>query len=274
MSTYAIGDVQGCFDELQALLSNIHFNSEKDTLWFTGDLVNRGPKSLDVLRFVKNLRNAIVVLGNHDLHLLAVAKNPHHVKESHTFDDVLASPDCDELIQWLKQQPLLHHDKKLGYTMVHAGLPPQWDLKIAKRCAEEVKQLMQSNDYDQYLQCMYDDTPKAWDKNLKGKNRACFIINAFTRIRFCDQQGVLLFGEKGKIGTQPKNYLPWFKVPHRANKQLHIIFGHWSAINGKTDEDHVFALDTGCVWGGCLTALRLDDGKRFSVNCSQRCSFS
>jgi bis(5'-nucleosyl)-tetraphosphatase (symmetrical) len=265
VATYAIGDVQGCYDELQDLLRHISFDADNDTLWFAGDLVNRGPNSLEVLRFVKGLPSAVVVLGNHDLHLLSIA-NGHPFKD-HALHDVLVAPDRDELMQWLREQPLLHYDKKLGYALVHAGIPPQWSLKQAIRHAAEVEQVLQSERYAEFLEHLYGNKPSRWSNSLKGWSRLRFITNALTRLRFCDPSGKLDFSAKGRIGMQPTGFLPWFKVPGRATEEVNILFGHWAALEGKTDTPRVFALDTGCVWGNTLTAMRLEDAQLFSVRC-------
>jgi bis(5'-nucleosyl)-tetraphosphatase (symmetrical) len=268
MATYAIGDVQGCFDELQALLAQIHFDPAHDRLWFTGDLVNRGLQSLQVLRFVKKLPGAIIVLGNHDLHLLALASGNSF--QNHTLQAVLGAPDCNELVIWLRQQPLLHYDANLNYAMVHAGLPPQWTLAEAQQYTQEVTALLQSERWTEMMENMYSNSPAQWQNALEGWPRLRYIVNAFTRMRFCDSHGRLELIYKGTIGGQPTGYWPWFKIPERRSKTLPIVFGHWAALRGVADEPNVYALDTGCIWGHCLTAMRLEDKKRFSVPCIQR----
>jgi bis(5'-nucleosyl)-tetraphosphatase (symmetrical) len=265
MPTYAIGDVQGCYDELQALLDHIAFNPAQDQLWFAGDLVNRGHQSLQVLRFIRDLPNAVVVLGNHDIYLLSLA-NGHPFKD-HTVQDVLTAPDCQELIDWLRRQPLLHYDPRLNYVMTHAGVLPQWSLIQAQHYAREVEAVLQSDDYAQHLDDLYGDQPDQWQENLSGYDRLRFIVNAFTRMRFCTRDGQLNFSCTGKISSAPKDMLAWFQVPHRAIGDTPIVFGHWAALEGKTQAPGVFGLDTGCVWGGSLTAMRLEDGEQFSVNC-------
>ncbi|MEJ2687182.1 MAG: symmetrical bis(5'-nucleosyl)-tetraphosphatase [Gammaproteobacteria bacterium] len=258
MATYAIGDVQGCFDELQALLDKIGFDRATDRLWFCGDLVNRGPKSLEVLRFVRDLGpRAATVLGNHDLHLVAVARDPGCTNPKDTLTPVLEAPDCGELIHWLREQPLVHHDAELGFTMVHAGLVPQWDLHTALRCSAELEATLQSDDYGGFLDHMYGNQPRAWSDDLRGWARLRFITNCCTRLRYCDEEGHLALKAKGPPGSQPPGYRPWFEIPRRASRGLRIVFGHWSTL-GSTDAAGVFPLDTGCVWGGALTALRLD----------------
>lgn len=270
MTTYAIGDVQGCYDPLMRLLEKIQFDPNTDVLWFTGDLVNRGPHSLETLRFVKSLgKKAITVLGNHDLTLLAVAYdatpyNPHH----HTFQDVLNAEDSNELIQWLRQCPLLHHDTDLQFTLVHAGLLPTWDLALAMALAREVERVLQAEDPKQFLIHMYGNEPSRWDPHLQGYDRLRFILNCFTRIRFCTVDGTLDLHTKDSAHADTEEYLPWFAIPERVNKNLAIIFGHWASLEGKCNTPSVFPLDTGCVWGNCLTGMRLPDKKRFEVPCA------
>lgn len=269
MAVYAIGDIQGCFDELKKLLDVIEFDAERDVLWFTGDLVNRGPKSLEVLRFVKSLgERALTVLGNHDLHLLAVTQGheQYHLKD--TFDDVLAAPDRAELVDWLRRRPLLHHDAALGMTLVHAGLPPQWDLSLAKTCAAEIEVVLRGADFSDYLKHMYGNEPARWSEQLSGWERLRFITNCFTRLRFCDAQGHLALEEKGAPDSATADYYPWFAVPGRRSADLNIVFGHWSTLGPYADKG-VYPLDTGCLWGGSLTAMRIDSKghERFNVSC-------
>lgn len=270
MPLYSIGDVQGCFDELNALLTKINFNPSQDKLWFTGDLVNRGTQSLSTLRFIKSLGDsAITVLGNHDLHLLALAYGKAPSKPQDNLTDILTAPDKEELCEWLRQQPLMHHDNELNFTLVHAGLAPQWDLAKAKQCANEVETVLRSENYTEFLAHMYGNQPDCWHDNLKGWERLRVITNYFTRLRFCKTDGTLdLIHKESSISPQP-DYFPWFKIPNRQNQNLNIIFGHWAALKGQADTAHVFALDTGCVWGNCLTAMRLEDKKYFSVPCQK-----
>lgn len=264
MANYVIGDVQGCFSALEKLLDKIQFNATQDTLWFTGDLVNRGPESLKTLRFIKNLgpRHRIV-LGNHDLHLLAVAYDAHSGWEEDTLDEILAAEDREELIDWLRHQPLLHHAE--GFTMVHAGLAPSWNLETAQRLAREVEIILQSDQAQVFFQAMYGNTPSAWEENLTGMDRLRCITNFFTRVRFCHSDGSLELTSKGEM--ESTGLIPWFQFPDRKNSELKILFGHWAALGGVTNTPNVFALDTGCIWGFCLTAMRLEDGVRFSVGC-------
>ena len=267
MSTYAIGDLQGCFASLQQLLSEIRFNPAQDKLWFVGDLVNRGPNSLEVLRFVRSLGDrAISLLGNHDLHLIAVAfeKKPHHHKD--TLQKVLNADDAKDLMEWLRHLPLMHRDSALGFTMVHAGLPPQWTIEDAEKRAREVEQVLQSQQMETFLEHMYGDKPNCWAEDLEGWDRIRFITNCFTRLRYADEQGNLALAEKGAPGTQPDGFLPWFQLRSRQSQGETILFGHWSTL-GTIVSDKIFALDTGCLWGGKLTALRLEDRQLFQIDC-------
>jgi bis(5'-nucleosyl)-tetraphosphatase (symmetrical) len=268
MAVYAIGDVQGCFDELQALLEHIDYEPAQDILWFCGDLVNRGDKSLETLRFVHSLgERAVTVLGNHDLHLIVTAGGHQPGKKKDTLDAVLAAPDCDELVDWLRHRPLMHHDADSGYTLLHAGLPPQWDLELAQRCAHEVEALLRGPDYRKFLDKMYGNKPNQWDETLTGYDRSRFIVNCFTRMRYCSADGRLDLKSKGPPGSQPDGYLPWFETPTRKSREMHIIFGHWSTL-GKRDDPGIYPLDHGCLWGGELTALEVGPEPRYhSLNC-------
>ncbi len=258
MSVYAIGDIQGCFDELKALLELLRFDPSEDRLWFVGDLVNRGPKSLDVLRFVHGLGDAAVtVLGNHDLHLLAVAAGNGKYRDEASLTPVLAAPDRDQLLSWLRHRPLLHHDPALDFTMLHAGLPPQWDLDTATRCARELEQALRGDDHLAYFLDMYGNLPDRWDPALTGQDRLRFITNCFTRLRYVEPDGRLALNEKGPPGSQHPGRLAWFDHPDRASRQTRLLFGHWSAL-GYVSRNNVWGLDTGCLWGGALTALRID----------------
>jgi bis(5'-nucleosyl)-tetraphosphatase (symmetrical) len=270
MPTYAIGDIQGCFDELQQLLQLINFDKNKDQLWFVGDLVNRGPKSLAVLRLVKNLPNAIVVLGNHDLHLLTIFNQIDPIPIKHTCHEILQAPDCHELIDWLRKRPLLHHDKNLGFVMVHAGIYPNWTLEQAKICAQDAEKILQCDNYTDYLEHMYGNEPNIWHENLTKIDRFRFIINCFTRMRFSDKNGKLDLVETGSLPAAPAGFMPWFKVPKCKARNYKIIFGHWAALEGKVASKNIYALDTGCVWGGSLTAMCLQDGRMFHTPCKRR----
>jgi bis(5'-nucleosyl)-tetraphosphatase (symmetrical) len=255
MPTYAIGDVQGCYAELLALLERIQFNEHSDTLWFCGDLVNRGKSSLETLRFIKNLPNVITVLGNHDLHLLAYAQNIRPKHPTDTLDEILKAPDKDELLNWLAHQPLLHFDETLNMTLVHAGVYPLWDLTKAKSLAKEVEAQLQSQSGNALLKDMYGEKPTLWQDNLTGINRYRFIINAFTRMRFVNEKCELMLSANGHPHDHPE-LIPWFDFPDR--KPIGpIVFGHWSRLGKFNKNDEIFCLDTGCVWGGPLTALKL-----------------
>ncbi len=267
MAVYAIGDVQGCYQPLMNLLELIQYSPKQDQLWFTGDLVNRGPQSLAVLRFIKNLQpTPIVVLGNHDLHLLAIYHHSQYLKKSDTLQEILAAPDVDELIFWLSRRPLLHFDPDLNFAMVHAGLPPQWSFKEALQHAREVEQFLQSSQAAFFFQHLYGNEPSLWDDALTGLDRLRFIVNCFTRLRFCDAQGRLNLSNKSALPLNSDD-IPWFKISWRKSISSRILFGHWAALMGKTNEPNVYALDTGCVWGNQLTALRLNDLQIFQTAC-------
>lgn len=260
MAIYAIGDIQGCCDEFETLLARLRFDPARDRLWLTGDLVNRGPRSLDVLRLVKSFGPAaITVLGNHDLHLLAAALTPgEKLKPQDTLGEIFAAPDRDELLKWLRSQPLLHHDAALGHTMIHAGLPPQWDLATAQACANELEHTLRNEKRCiELFTHMYGDRPNHWSDDLRGVERLRFITNCFTRLRFCRADGSLELKFKGKVDSAPKGVMPWFRVPQRRSRDLRIICGHWSAL-GYYDGEGILSIDTGCVWGAKLCAVRLD----------------
>ena len=271
MATYAIGDIQGCCDEFEALLEKLRFDPDRDRLWLTGDLVNRGPRSLDVLRLVKSFGSAaITVLGNHDLHLLAAALTPgERLKPQDTLSPVLEAADRDELLSWLRSLPMLHHDATLGYTMIHAGLPPQWDLATAQSCAAELEYTLRDDARClELFSRMYGDKPNRWSEDLRGVDRLRFITNCLTRLRFCRADGTLELKFKGKVESAPRGVFPWFLVPQRRSRELRIICGHWSAL-GYHDGDGVLSIDTGCVWGEKLCAVRLDrDEPPLFVPCS------
>ena len=274
MSTYAIGDIQGCYTELQNLLNEINFNEKNDQLWFAGDLVNRGPKSLQTLRFIKSLgASAKIVLGNHDLHLIAASKNIRPISNKDTIKEILTADDADELINWLKSRPLLLTDTDLGFTMVHAGIAPQWTLDAAKNFAKECESILQNEKIDDFLMHMYGDTPNIWSDSIEGYARQRFIINCFTRIRFCTINGTLDLDVKVAPGSQKKSLIPWYALPNRKTIDNKIIFGHWSTIHLGVENNfkkyNVYPVDTGCLWGGQLTAMRLDDEKIFSVTSEQ-----
>jgi bis(5'-nucleosyl)-tetraphosphatase (symmetrical) len=270
MATYAIGDVQGCYDELQRLLKKIRFDPAADRLWFTGDLVNRGPQSLSVLRFVRGLgARAIVVLGNHDLHLVAARLGGRH-RPRDTFDDVLAAPDCDALLAWLRGRPLIHAEG--DHVLVHAGLPPQWSVAEAQDIGAEASRQIADRATDEFFHHhMYGNEPDRWSAALKGWDRLRFVINACTRLRTCTPDGRVDLRYSGPPGDTPDGLLPWFTVPGRRSAGVNVMFGHWSALGHvHWPEYRVYGLDTGCVWGRELTALRLEDHKLFAVKSKQR----
>jgi len=268
MTVYAIGDVQGCFDALQKLLNQIQFEENKDTLWFTGDLVNRGMQSLEVLRFVKSLgEKAVTVLGNHDFHLLALAYSVRGAKAGDTLGVILNADDKKELIDWLRRRPLFYHDKKLGFALAHAGIAPMWSIEKAASLAAEVETALQGENAVDILKRLFSNDPAYWNDKLEGIDRLRCIVNYFTRMRFCHADGRLDLEYKGGIKNCPEGLQPWFEIPQRASADTRIIFGHWAALEGKANAENIYALDTGCVWGRCLTAMRLEDGERISVGC-------
>lgn len=258
MAVYAIGDVQGCYDQLRRLLDNISFDPTGDKLWFAGDIVNRGPQSLQTLRFVQGLGpRAITVLGNHDLHLLALSEgNLKHQGKNHTLDPILAAPDREELLHWLRHRPLMHRCAKLGFNLIHAGLPPSWDIPTARALAREVESALRGDGFHDFCLGMYGNRPVCWSDQLRGMDRLRFITNCFTRLRYCDFYGNLALKEKGPPGSQQKSYLPWYAIPDRASRNERILFGHWSTL-GYYQGHNSWALDSGCLWGGKLTALKL-----------------
>ena len=267
MATYAIGDVQGCYDDLMRLLDKISYSRERDILWFAGDLVNRGPKSLQTLQFIRDLGDrAISVLGNHDLHLLAAAYGVRAPHKNDTFGDILSSPVRDELLEWLRHQPLIHHDEQLNFAMVHAGIYPAWSISDAKTYAVEVQHVLRSENYREYFSTMYGNQPDRWSAHLQGSDRLRFIVNSFTRMRFLTESGALDMSEAGPVGSQPNNLTPWFDQSIQLPDDLEIVFGHWAALGG-TRISRFHALDSGCVWGNALTALELESGRYISVAC-------
>ena len=267
MATYAIGDIQGCFEELQNLLEKIRFDAACDRLWLVGDLVNRGPQSLEVLRFVENLGSAAIsVLGNHDLHLLMLAEGRSQQREDDTLDAILAAPDRETLLDWLRWQPLMHVEN--GYAMVHAGLLPQWTVDKALALAGEVEQALRATDYRKFLAHMWGSEPAAWSDDLDQWKRLRVIVNAMTRMRFCSIDGVMEFHSKGEAISPPPGYLPWFDIPSRKSTDHVLVTGHWSAL-GLRILPNLLALDSGCLWGGPLSAIRLEDRTVYQVECSK-----
>lgn len=276
MATYAVGDVQGCIEPLYSLLDEVKFQPARDKLWLAGDLVNRGPDSLETLRFVKSLgAAAVVVLGNHDLHLLAFANGHRTLGPKDTIAPVLRAPDCDELLTWLQQQPLVHYDEALDTAMVHAGIPPMWDIKTALKRAAEVEEVLRKERKSvKFFKNMYGNQPDTWSSEIKGMDRLRLITNYFTRMRFCNEQGRLELTTATGPDTAPPGFAPWFSFKKHRCRKHRIIFGHWAALMGKTDRENFIGLDTGCVWGGRLTMLRLEDNTYFSRACSQAASIA
>lgn len=261
MATYAIGDVQGCCDELKLLVDALNFDPATDKLWFVGDLVNRGPKSLESLRFIRDLGSAAVcVLGNHDLHLLALAHNPDTPVADIYLQPVLEARDRDELLDWLQQRPMAWFDEGLNTLMVHAGVHQDWDANQTLTLAREVEQTLAGKGAADFLQAMYGSKPTQWSDGLAGTDRLRFITNCLTRIRYCTNEGELEFSEKLQPGTQPEHLVPWFEIAERKTADTRIVFGHWSTL-GLIQRDNLLALDTGCVWGGEMTAVCLDEDR-------------
>jgi bis(5'-nucleosyl)-tetraphosphatase (symmetrical) len=269
VARFAIGDVQGCCDELRALIERIGFSADRDELWFVGDLVNRGPKSLETLRFVHSLRdNSVVVLGNHDLHLLAlVYGNAEKHKSSDTLADVLAAPDRDELLEWLLQLPLAHFDADHNDLLVHGGIIPQWTVGTTLALAREVETVLRADPRSLFEQ-MYGNRPDQWSESLSGTDRLRFTINVLTRMRVCTEDGRIDLKMKGGPEKARPPFRPWFEFEQRKSRHARVIFGHWSAL-GYVNAHSVIGLDTGCVWGGALTALDLDsDHPPVTLSCS------
>lgn len=275
MTTYVIGDLQGCYDELQELLQEIDYNSEQDHLWFVGDIVNRGPKSLECLRFVKQLSEqgkAEIVLGNHDFHLLAAYSGlDKFVSKSDTLTPILQADDVDELIDWLRKQPLMVSHPVYHAVMVHAGIPPQWSISEAKQYAQEVqKQMLQPNWQEYLINHLFGSEPDSWDNSLTGYDRLRYIVNAFARMRYCSAEGQLEFKMKSAPKDNQSKFQPWFVFNNRRNKDYEIFFGHWSTL-GAIDAYQVHATDTGCLWGGQMTAYAIESKQRFTLDCEQKC---
>ncbi|MBS1189109.1 MAG: Bis(5nucleosyl)-tetraphosphatase, ApaH [Rhodocyclaceae bacterium] len=267
MATYAIGDIQGCFDSFRRLLDLCAFDPARDRLWLVGDLVNRGPRSLETLRFVKALgTSAITVLGNHDLYLLMVAEGgvKYRAKDD-TLEAILAAPDREELLDWLRHRPLCHVEN--GYCLVHAGLLPQWTADQARALAREVEAALAGPRYREFILNLWGSDPASWSEHLTGWERLRVIVNAMTRMRFCTPEGIMEFHTKGEVAQAPAGYLPWFEVPGRRSAETVLVTGHWSALGLKL-LPNLLALDSGCLWGGHLTALRLEDRQVFQVDCS------
>ncbi|MBU0594353.1 MAG: symmetrical bis(5'-nucleosyl)-tetraphosphatase [Gammaproteobacteria bacterium] len=266
MPTYAIGDLQGCHAALEKMLEYIEFDAKKDRIWLVGDLINRGAGSAAILRWAMGLGDALVtVLGNHDLHTLAVAEGFVPLHRSDTIQDILQAPDRDELLHWLRQQPLAYREN--DYFLVHAGLLPQWTPEQALALAGEVESVLRGENYRDFLEHMYGNEPRRWRNDLRGMKRLRLITNAMSRLRFCTSDGTIDFSHKGPLGSQPAELLPWFDVPGRASQGVTVLFGHWSAL-GLMQQPNLVALDSGCLWGGELSALRLEDRQVFQISCA------
>ena len=271
MATYAIGDVQGCYDELMDLVALVDFDPSIDRFWFTGDLIDRGPKSLDVLRYVKGLGHAAVtVLGNHDLSLIAAAAG-HRRRSKRTkrdgIDEVLEADDAAELVDWLRHRPLVHHER--GHLLIHAGVLPAWSADDVLARASEVERALRSDEWRELCANMYGDEPRAWQESLAGWERVRLTINSCTRMRFCALDGSLDLEANGTVASAAPGLTPWFRVNGRAAGDATIVCGHWAML-GLHIEPNVFHLDSGCVWGGALTALRIEDREIFQVPSRQR----
>jgi bis(5'-nucleosyl)-tetraphosphatase (symmetrical) len=277
MSIYVVGDIQGCYDPLRRLLDKVKFDPVHDRLWCVGDMVNRGPQSLATLRFLKSLDSAFTgVLGNHDLHFLALASGAFTNSKKNTLQELLSAPDCVELCDWVRQLPLVYKEETLalGATkkvlLVHAGIAPGWTFRDALKAAREVEAHLRAPDYKDYLTGMYGDQPDTWSDSLKGMARLRVITNVLTRIRFCSPDGHLDFKSKEGLDTAPPGMKPWYELVSIKPNRL-LLFGHWAALDGNTGIANVQGLDTGCVWGRCLTALKLDSGERIAVDCGGSC---
>ena len=267
MNTYAIGDIQGCYDSLRRLLDLCAFDPASDRLWLVGDLVNRGPKSLETLRLIRSFGDAaLTVLGNHDLYLLMVAEGGAKFRgKDDTIQAVLDAPDADELLAWLRRQPLCHTEGE--FCLVHAGLLPQWTAARARELSREVEEMLQGPRFHEFILNLWGSEPAAWSDDLTGWPRLRVIVNAMTRMRFCTRQGAMEFKTKGKLANAPKGYVPWFDLPERQSADAVLVTGHWSALGLKITPN-LLALDSGCLWGGHLTAVRLEDRQVFQVDCS------
>lgn len=267
MTDYAIGDIQGCYERLRDVLARADFSSSRDRLWVAGDIINRGPSSLKSLRYIESLgSSAVVVLGNHDLHLLAVALGGHALKNKDTLSDILQAPDHQHLLDWLSQQHLLVQDPGRNLVMVHAGLPHIWTVEQAAGYAREVEAVLRGPNAAGFFATMYGNKPDRWDESLQGMDRLRVITNYLTRMRFIAEDGTLEFAAKESAEDAPEGFLPWFRFQRQDDVQ--VVFGHWAALEGKTDSERFIGLDTGCVWGGQLTMMNLDTGEKIHCDCS------
>jgi bis(5'-nucleosyl)-tetraphosphatase (symmetrical) len=271
MSTYAIGDIQGCYKQLRKLLNKVKFSASIDTLWCVGDLINRGPKSLDTLKFLQDIDDSTrIVLGNHDLHFIALYEGCAPARGKDTVGELLESSECGALSDWLRSKPLAYYDSIDTVTgpeyflMLHAGVAPRWSAQTTLNLAAEVEYALQDKDYRSFLKHMYGDLPARWHDKLQGLDRLRVITNYLTRVRFCDDIGSLRLDVKQGLSAAPQGYKPWFEY-EIVTKEASIVFGHWASLEGETNRAKVYALDTGCVWGRELTLMRLEDQQRFSV---------
>ncbi|MFQ1048134.1 bis(5'-nucleosyl)-tetraphosphatase (symmetrical) ApaH [Avibacterium paragallinarum] len=265
MATYLIGDLQGCYDEFSLLLEKVRFDPATDQLYLVGDLVARGDKSLECLRLVKSLGNAAhSVLGNHDLHLISTALGIKKVKPKDRVDAIFNAPDFQELIDWLRQRPLLIHNEQVGFVLTHAGISPDWDLATAKACAAEVETVLRQGDYYAMISQMYDNQPDRWSPDLQGIVRLRYIINVFTRMRFCYYDHRLDFDCKAPVDQAPSELTPWFNLDNPLFKTENLVFGHWASLVDTPTPANIYALDTGCVWGNRMTMLRWEDKRYFT----------
>ncbi|AOY89790.1 bis(5'-nucleosyl)-tetraphosphatase (symmetrical) [Marinobacter salinus] len=266
MTDYAIGDIQGCYDRLRDVLAKVDFSPSRDRLWVAGDLINRGPASLATLRYIESLgSSAVVVLGNHDLHLLAVALGGHQTRKKDTLSDILDAPDHNKLIAWLRQQHLCIHDSERNLVMAHAGLPHIWSVDRAMSYAREVETVIAGDDAGEYFARMYGNHPECWRETLAGMDRWRIITNYFTRMRFIAEDGTLELTTKESEDKAPEGFAPWFRFPRQDS--VRVVFGHWAALEGITGNDQFVGLDTGCVWGGVLTIMNLDTGEKIHCDC-------
>lgn len=266
MATYAIGDIQGCYEEFTRLLDVVDFRSDRDRLWLLGDLINRGRENLAVVRRVMDLGDrAITVLGNHDLHFLAIHRGGFRPNRADTFGDVLESKRVDDISDWYRHQRFVYRDKNLGYVMAHAGIPHLWTMKQARKLAAELQEVLRGPGCEKYFRQMYGNEPACWDDRLDGMSRWRVITNYFTRMRLLDRNGCLDFAHKGSLADAPSNLVPWFELRATVPLKYRLLFGHWAALEGRTGHKRIINLDTGCVWGRSLTALCLEDGTMHSV---------
>ena len=266
MPTYAIGDIQGCAAEFAALLEEVAFHPKRDRLWLLGDLINRGPDSLAVMLRIMALEECVVtVLGNHDLHFLAIWYGGHTPNAGDTLDALLAAPEAPDIARWLRRQRFFHQDRALGYAMVHAGVPPGWTFADAAAASDELMAVLQAPNFVDYLRRLYGNQPDKLTAELSGMDRWRVLTNCFTRMRLLDAEGRLNFSHKGTLQEAPAGCAPWFAAAAEGLRGERLLFGHWAALQGRTGQDHIIALDTGCVWGRQLTALCLETGERISV---------